>query len=75
MFDHLVLARCQLHKVRNVTDKLPQRLRSVVESRMRRAYHAPSAVNAQSQLELLAGELDRTHPSAGQACGKDSPRR
>jgi len=64
VFDQPVLARCQLHKIRTVEDKLPQRLRSVVASRMRRAYHAPSALEARSQLELLAAELDRTHPSA-----------
>ena len=27
VFDHPVIARCQLHKIRNVADKLPERLR------------------------------------------------
>src|ERR671913_1121549 len=31
---------------------------------MRRAYHAGSALEAQAQLETLAGELDKTHPGA-----------
>jgi transposase-like protein len=64
VFDHPVLARCQLHKIRNVSDKLPQRMRSTVERKMRTAYHADSALDAQAQLEALARELDKTHPSA-----------
>ncbi len=31
---------------------------------MRAAYHAESALQAQAQLEALAGELDKTHPGA-----------
>ena len=64
VFDHPVIARCQLHKLRNVQDRLPQKLRSVVAKRMRAAYHAPTALGAQAQLETLAGELERTHPGA-----------
>jgi transposase-like protein len=59
-----VIQRCQLHKIRNVVDKLPEKLRSVVQRRMRDAYHAEGALTAQAQLETLAGELDRTHPGA-----------
>jgi hypothetical protein len=36
VFDRPVIARCQLHKIRNVQDRLPEKLRSVVASRMRR---------------------------------------
>ena len=64
VFDHPVIQRCQLHKIRNVQDRLPQRLRSVVTARMRRAYHADSAVAAEADLSALATELDRTHPGA-----------
>jgi putative transposase len=64
VFDRPVLARCQLHKIRNVQDRLPEKMRSVVVSRMRRAYHADSALAAEAELTALAGELDRTHPSA-----------
>jgi len=64
VFDHPVIQRCQLHKIRNVADKLPEKLRGVVQRRMRDAYHADSALTAQAQLETLAGELDRTHPGA-----------
>src|SRR3954471_18704846 len=64
VFDRPVIQRCQLHKLRNVRDHLPQKLRSVVVSRMRAAYRADSALAAQAQLEVLAGELDKTHPGA-----------
>ena len=53
-----------LHKIRNVQDRLPEKMRSVVASRMRRAYHADSALAAEAELTALAGELDRTHPGA-----------
>jgi len=64
VFDAPVIQRCQLHKVRNVKDKLPQRLRPGVERRMREAYHAESALTAEAQLGALARELDKSHPSA-----------
>ena len=64
VFDRPVIQRCQLHKVRNVRDRLPEKLRSVVTARMRRAYHAPSAVAAEAELTTLAAELDKTHPGA-----------
>ena len=64
VFDQPVIARCQLHKLRNVEDHLPDRLRGPVAKRMRRAYHANSAVEAEALLEELARELDKTHPGA-----------
>ena len=64
VFDHPVIARCQLHKLRNVRDHLPEKMRGPVERRMRAAYHADSALEAQALLEALAKELDKTHPGA-----------
>jgi putative transposase len=64
VFDHLVLARCQQHKIRNVRYKLPQRLGSPVEHRMRTAWHAASVLDAEAQLLTLAHELEKTHPGA-----------
>ena len=64
VFDHPVLARCQQHKIRNVRDKLPERLQRPVEQRMRAAWHAASALDAEAQLSTLARELDKTHPGA-----------
>ena len=64
VLDHPVIQRCQLHKIRNVKDHLPQRLRSTVGRKMTDAYHADSALEAEAALLALANELDRTHPGA-----------
>jgi putative transposase len=64
VFDHPVIQRCQLHKLRNVTDRLPDALASVVAKRMRAAYRHPDPLIAQAELEALARELDRSHPGA-----------
>jgi len=64
VFDHPVIQRCQLHKLRNVADKLPDQLASTVTKRMRATYRAESAILAAAQLEALAKELERIHPGA-----------
>jgi putative transposase len=64
VLDHPVIQRCQLHKIRNVKDHLPQRLRVSVGRKMTDAYHAASALEAEAALLALAKELDRTHPGA-----------
>ncbi|MGZ6791122.1 MAG: IS256 family transposase [Mycobacteriaceae bacterium] len=64
VFDHPVIARCQLHKLRNVRDHLPDKMRGPVEKRIRQAYHADSALQAEALLVALANELDKTHPGA-----------
>ena len=64
VFHHPVIQRCQLHKLRNVTDRLPDALASVVAKRMRAAYHHSDPLVAQAELEALARELDRSHPGA-----------
>ena len=56
VFDHPVIQRCQLHKLRNVTDRLPDALASVVAKRMRRTYHHPDSLVAEAELEALARE-------------------
>ena len=64
VFGKPVIHRCQEHKIRNVKDKLPEKLRSVTEKRMRRAYHAETALKAEAELTELARELGKTHPGA-----------
>ena len=66
VLDRPVIQRCQLHKIRNVKDLLPKRLRSGVGRKMTDAYHAASALEAEAALRALAlaKELDRTHPGA-----------
>jgi putative transposase len=64
VLDHPVVQRCQLHKLRNVVDRLPDALGSTVAKRMRAAYHHTDPLVAQAELEALARELDRSHPGA-----------
>jgi len=64
VFDQPLIQRCQQHKLTNVIDKLPDRLKQVTERRMRQAYHAESALKAEGELEQLARELAKTHPGA-----------
>ena len=64
VFDKPLIQRCQQHKIKNVRDKLPDKLRTVTERRMRQAYHAESALKAEGLLAELARELGKTHPGA-----------
>jgi putative transposase len=64
VFDHPVMARCQLHKIRNVKSYLPDKVAGVVERRMRKAYRNPDPLAGQGDLEALAKELERQHPGA-----------
>ncbi len=60
----VLIGRCQIHRLRNVRDHLPEKMRGSVAKRMRAAYHAYSALEAEALLEALAAELDKTHPGA-----------
>ena len=64
VFDHPVVHRCQLHKIRNVESKLPKALASTVAKKMRAAYHDPDALAAEATLEALARDLEKRHPGA-----------
>jgi transposase-like protein len=64
VFDHPVIARCQLHKIRNVVSKLPEALGSTVAKKMRAAYRMNSALAAQAALESLSRDLAKSHPRA-----------
>jgi transposase-like protein len=75
VFDHPVVQRCQLHKLRNVTDRLSDAVASTVAKRMRRTYHHPDPLVAQAELEALARELDRSHPAPPTHSGKGWLRR
>jgi transposase-like protein len=52
--------RCQIHKQRNVLDHLPDRDRDLVK----RAWAETDHERALEQLEVLASELQRSHPGA-----------
>ena len=64
VFDHPVVHRCQLHKIRNVESKLPKARASTVAKKMRAAYHDPDALGAEATLEALARSLEKKHPGA-----------
>ena len=56
--------RCVRHKERNVLDHLPERDRPGVKRRVRRAWAADHHERARDELEVLAAELERSHPGA-----------
>ncbi len=64
VFDHPVIHRCQLHKVRNVESKLPAGLASTVSSKMRAAYRNSDALAGEAELEAVAHQLAKAHPGA-----------
>ena len=64
VFDHPVIHRCQLHKIRNVEDKLPDHLAATVAKKMRAAYRHSDPLHAEASLEALARGLHKTHPGA-----------
>ena len=64
VFDHPVIARCQIHKMRNVRRHLPDAVATMVDKRMRAAYRNQDALAGQGDLEALAKELARNHPGA-----------
>ena len=64
VFDQPVIQRCQLHKIRNVEAKLPDRLAATVASKMRAAYRSDNALQAESDLRALAAGLRKAHPGA-----------
>jgi len=56
--------RCQVHKLRNVLDHLPDHLKAGTRRAMLDAYNCSDAATAKKQLERLAGSLEREHPGA-----------
>lgn len=59
-----LIQRCQVHKLRNILDHLPERERPSVQALVRRAYLAPDVKTAMRLLTDLAKRLDHEHPSA-----------
>jgi len=65
--EHGVVQRCQLHKLRNVLDYLPDEMQLSVERSMKQAWDGASAELAERQLRRLASSLEREYPSAAQS--------
>ncbi len=62
--DRAPVQRCVRHKERNVLEHLAERDRPAVKRRLRRAWKQTDHNQALADLQLLAGELERSHPGA-----------
>jgi putative transposase len=62
--DHAVIARCRVHKERNILDHLPETERPWVRRKLRAAWTNPNPGEAEAALKALAGQLERVNPDA-----------
>jgi len=62
--DAAFVQRCQVHKIRNVVEHVPQAERPALKYRMRVAYGATEAADARRLLYQLHDELLQSNPSA-----------
>lgn len=68
MFGEAALVqRCQIHKLRNVLDHLPERQRPWVKAILQRAYRQDDVAPAKRLLQDLARRLDGEYPSAAES--------
>jgi putative transposase len=59
-----VVQRCQVHKMRNVMDHLPEPEQHRVQQAIRTAWRHPEANKALDQLKGLASQLEQAYPGA-----------
>ena len=62
--DKALIQRCQVHKMRNVIDYVPDGMHDNVRRAMRQAYRTKEVDRARTQLKNLARALEKDHPSA-----------
>jgi len=62
--DTALIQRCRQHKLRNVTDLLPESHHAWVRKELTEAWAMPDASKAETALRNLAGKIERTHPDA-----------
>lgn len=62
-----LVQRCQVHKLRNVLDHLPERQRPWVKAILHRAYRSAESATARRLLQDLARRLEVEHPSAAES--------
>ena len=60
----VLIQRCQVHKLRNVTEHLPESMRASVKKSMQQAYRARNATTAKRLLANLRQRLRSDHPGA-----------
>lgn len=56
------IQRCQVHKARNITERLPKSLHASVRKALRQAWELDDAVNAEKLIRNLARRLEREAP-------------
>jgi putative transposase len=59
---HAPIQRCQVHKARNVVERLPERLHAPVRAALRQAWELDDPDKAQRLIENLARRLEREAP-------------
>lgn len=62
--DQALVQRCTLHKRRNVTDHLPERERSFVDAKLKKAFNDPDPDAGLRVAKDLAKTLEAKHPGA-----------
>ena len=62
--DAAAVQRCQVHKLRNVEDHLPEGKRAAIRRAIRKAWDGKSAKTALKRLRQIASHLERDHPGA-----------
>jgi putative transposase len=62
-----LVQRCQIHKLRNILDHLPERQRPWVKAILQRAYRSAEVATATRLLRDLAKRLEVDHPSAAES--------
>lgn len=59
---HTAIQRCQVHKARNILDRLPKHLRASVRKALRQAWELPDADKAERLIKNLARRLEPEAP-------------
>lgn len=62
--------RCWLHKIRNVLDKVPERMQSEVHRQLREILESSTRPEATKKIDALANALSKDYPKAA-ACVRD----
>jgi transposase-like protein len=65
--DLALVQRCQVHKMRNILDHLPERQRTWAKAILQRAYRHAEVATARRLLLDLARRLEAEHPSAAES--------
>ncbi len=62
--ERAIIQRCQIYKIRNVVDQLPDEMKPSVRQAMRDAYAASDVDRAHKRLTNLVRRLEKDHPGA-----------